>query len=152
MKQIFLLAFCLATAMLHAQLTDMHWDTHGVGFKVGKAMKITTNNAEEFTAENDEFLLSIIPIQDANLTADDMRDATMEMAKGVGYDNIHGGEKVEIDHFLGYYVIGTKDGVDAILMSLLDQESATNLLVVLVYDPKLESQAVNIANSFYAYD
>jgi hypothetical protein len=37
-------------------------------------------------------------------------------------------------------------------MALLDKESSTNLLVVIVYADDYEDQAVEMAASFYAYD
>jgi hypothetical protein len=149
----FLLLLCFACLSItsKAQLTDMHWDTHGVGFKVASDVRITTNNSEEFTAEISNITLSIIPIQDGNLTQDHLLDATIEMAKGIGYDSVDGGDEVEIDNFKGYYVIGTKDGVNALIMSLLDTKSSTNLLVVIVYVNDFEDDAIEIANSFYAY-
>ncbi len=136
---------------LHAQ-TDMEWDTHGVGFTVPDNFKIETNNAEEFTAGNDELFLSILPIQDKTLTKDDLADAVVEMAKGLNYDRIQEGDEIDVDDFTGYYVKGRKDGVNAVFMALLDKESSTNLLVVIVYADDYEDDAVDIASSFYAYD
>ncbi len=153
LKQSILLTMLLFSGLFaHAQMTDMHWDTHGVGFKVPSDVRITTNNAEEFSAENSNVVLSIIPIQDGNLTAEHMADATIEMAKGVGYDSVDEGDAIDIDDFTGYYVKGTKDGVNAVVMALLDKKSSTNLLVVIVYNDGFEGKAVEIAGSFYAYD
>ena len=153
MKQsFFLLAFMLCSLFATAQMTDMKWDTHGVGFKVPSNVKITANNADEFSAENANIAVSIIPIQDAELDEEHMADATIEMAKGLGYDSISDGDAVEIDDFKGYYLRGTKDGVNALVMALLDSRSSTNLLVVIVYADRFENQSLEIANSFFAYD
>lgn len=145
--------FCslILTAPLQAQ-TDMEWDTHGVGFSVPDDFKIETNNAEEFTAGNDVLFLSILPIQDKTLTKDDLADAVVEMAEGLNYDRIQEGDEIEVDDFIGYYIKGRKDGVNAVFMALLDKESSTNLLVVIVYADDYEDEAVAIASSFYAYD
>ncbi len=132
--------------------TDMIWDTHGVGFSVPRNFKIETNNAEEFTAGNDNLFLSILPIQDKTITEDELADAVVEMAEGLDYDRIQEGDAIDIDDFTGYYVKGRKDGANAILMALLDKESSTNLLIVIVYADGYEDAAVDIAASFYAYD
>jgi len=141
----------LLTISLNAQ-TEMEWDTHGVGFTVPDDFKIETNNAEDFTAGNDNLFLSILPIQDETITKDDLADAVAEFAKGLKYDRIHEGDEIDIDDFTGYYIKGRKDGSTAILMALLDKESSTNLLVVIVYADGYEDEAIEIASSFYAYD
>jgi hypothetical protein len=149
----FLTALCglLATTTLFAQ-TDMVWDLHGVGFKVPDDFKIETNNSEEFSAGNDYLHLLIAPIQDAEITKDDLAEAVLVMATEMGYDSVDEGDRLDIDDFTGYYVKGTKDGMNAVVMALLDRESSTNLLVVIVYHDDYEDEAVEIAGSFYAYD
>ena len=140
----------LSTAALQAQ-TEMHWDTHGVGFTVPNNFKIETNNAEEYTASNDNLFLSITPIQDETLTKDNLADAVVAMAKELEYDLVEEVDEAEIDDFTGYYVKGRKDGVNTILMALLDPNSSTNLLVAIVYDDNSLNKAVTLANSFFAY-
>jgi len=132
--------------------TEMRWDTHGVGFTVPSNFKIEANNGEEYTASNDNLFLSITPIQDENITKDHLADAVVEMAKGLEYDIVEEADEADVDDFTGYYVKGRKDGVNAILMALLDSNSSTNLLVVIVYDDNSLNKAVDIANSFFAYD
>ena len=130
----------------------MKWDTHGVGFTVPDDFEIETNNADEFTANNDDLYLSILPIQDETITKDDLADAVNAFAKKLKYDRIQEGDEIEIDDFTGYYIKGRKDGANAVLLALLDKESSTNLLVVIVYTDDYEDDAVDIAKSFYAYD
>jgi len=141
----------LTSSSLIAQV-DMVWDTHGAGFKVPRGFVIETNNEEEFSAGNDNLYLTITPIQDETVNEDDLADAVGIMAKELDYDLITDGDAVEMDDFLGYYVRGVKDGVSAIVMALLDTESSTNLLVVVVYAGGFEDEALMIVNSFYAYD
>ena len=152
LHQLLFAALCafFLTTTLHAQ-TDMEWDTHGVGFSVPKDFEIETNNAEEFTAGNEELFLSILPIQDKTITKDELADAVVEMATELNYDRIQEGDEIDIDDFSGYYIKGRKDGVNAVFMALLDKESSTNLLVVIVYADGYEDAAVDIASSFYAY-
>ena len=141
----------LTSSSLIAQV-DMVWDTHGAGFKVPSGFVIETNNEEEFSAGNDNLYLTITPIQDETVNEDDLADAVGIMAKELDYDLITDGDAVEMDDFVGYYVRGVKDGVSAIVMALLDTESSTNLLVVVVYAGGFEDEALMIVNSFYAYD
>ncbi len=145
------LTLFLSLTALQAQ-TEMHWDTHGVGFTVPSNFKVETNNAEEYTASNDNLFLSITPIQDENITKDHLADAVIEMAKELEYDIVEEADEADVDDFTGYYVKGRKDGVNAILMALLDSESSTNLLVVIVYDDNSLNKAVTLADSFFAYD
>ena len=143
--------FLLAQQGAFAQV-ELRWDTHGVGFSVPSNFKIETNNAEEFTASNDNLYLSIIPIQDENLTKDHLADAVIAMAKELNYDVVDEVDKADVDDFTGYYVKGRKEGVNAVLMAMMDTESSTNLLVVIVYADGYENKAVDIAGSFFAYD
>jgi hypothetical protein len=151
LQLFFAFSLFLMTTTIHAQ-TDMIWDTHGVGFTVPDDFKIEENNAEEFTASNDYMFLSILPIQDEWVTEDDLADAVVEMAEGMEYDRIQEGDAIEIDDFTGYYIKGRKDGVNAVFFAMLDKESSTNLLLVIVYADEYEDDAVDIAVSFYAYD
>ncbi len=139
------------TLSLTAQ-TDMEWDTYGVGFTVPNNFKIEANNAEEFTAGNDVLFVSILPILDEYITKDDLADAVDEFAKSLKYDRVQEGDEIDIDDFTGYYIKGRKDGANAVLLALLDKESSTNLLVVIVYADGYEDDAVDIASSFFAYD
>ena len=141
----------LLSVSMNAQ-TEMEWDTHGVGFTVPDDFKIETNNAEEFTADNGTLFLSILPIQDETITKDDLAEAVADIAIDLEYDRIQEGEAIDVDDFSGYYVKGRKDGVNAVIMALLDNESSTNLLVVIVYADGFEDDAVAVASSFYAYD
>lgn len=154
--QIFYRTFLLAALFLAQQSLsaqqEMRWDTHGIGFSVPTDFKIETNNAEEYTASNENLFLSIIPIQDEELTKEHLAEAVVEMAKEMKYDVINNADEAEMQDLVGYYVLGKKDGVNALLMALMDTESSTNLLVVIVYDDRSERAALKVANSFFAYD
>lgn len=150
-RTFLLTALFLAQQSLSAQ-QEMRWDTHGIGFSVPTDFKIETNNAEEYTASNENLFLSIIPIQDEELTKEHLAEAVVEMAKEMKYDVINNADEAEMQDLVGYYVLGKKDGVNALLMALMDTESSTNLLVVIVYDDRSERAALKVANSFFAYD
>ena len=151
--------FFLATALLlsvsatsFAQMIDYHWDTHGVGFSIPRDFGVQTNNSEEFTADNGQIFLSIAPVQDETITRDNLAEVVVAMATAMTYDSIEEAAEADVDDFTGYYVKGTKDGVNAVVMALLDSESSTNLIVVIAYADGMEAKAIEIANSFYAYD
>ena len=154
MKKLLLSAALLiaASAGAFAQMIDYHWDTHGVGFSIPRDFSVSTNNAEEFSADNGNLFLTILPFQDENVTKDNLADAVIAMATELDYDSIEEADAADVDDFTGYYVKGTKEGVNAVVMALLDSESSTNLLVVIAYMDGMEKKAVEIANSFYAYD
>lgn len=143
---LFLLSFNVVSAQV-----DMLWDTHRVGFKVPRGFVIETNNADEFSAGNDNVYVTISPIQDENLTTDDLAEVVAVMVKEMDYDLVTDGDAVEVQNFTGYYVRGSKDGANAIVMALLDPESATNLIVVVMYSGDFEKQALTTVNSFYSY-
>lgn len=142
--------FLLASNIVTAQV-DMKWDTHGVGFKVPRGFVVETNNAEEFSAGNDNVYVTIAPIQDENITTDDLSEVVAAMVKEMDYDLVTDGDAVDVNNFTGYYVRGSKDGSSALVMALLDPESATNLIVVSIYSGDYEDDALMIVNSFYSY-
>ena len=151
-KAVICLLFIGSTLNISFAQDDYQWDTHGIGFKAKSDMRIITNKADEFEAANDQIQLDIFPWQDANINKDDLADGIIEIAKDLKFDNIHGADALEIDDFQGYYVEGTKDGVEALILILLDKESSTNLVATIVYQNGSQADAYKIAESFYAYD
>ncbi len=147
-----LLSFFLISNTAFSQ-QDWRWDDHGVGFSAPKNLRITTNNANEFSAEASDLYLTIYVEQDGEVSEETLADALVVAAKEMNYDHISDVDALEIDDFTGYYVEGTKDGVGAFIITLLDKKSATNLVVVLVFtDDAARDKAIKIANSFYAFD
>ncbi len=149
---IILLAVALSANFAWAQETEMQWNEHGIGFKVPSNFKIDTNNAEQFAASNDNLVLVVSPIQDEQIEEKDLATAVLAMAKELEYDGLTAADEVEVDDFVGYYIEGKKDGANAIVMALLDKESSTNMLLILIYTDETRDQAIKIVNSFYAYD
>lgn len=133
-------------------MTDLVWDTHGVGFKVPSNFKVETNNGDEFIAGNDVLQLVMEPIQDEEIDENHLADAVLTMAKELQYDALTDADEIKVDDFVGYYIEGEKDGAHALVMALLDTESSTNLLVVLAYTEGARDTAIKIVESLYAYD
>jgi hypothetical protein len=137
---------------LAQRMTDMVWDTHGIGFKVPSNFKIETNNAEEFIAGNDDLHLVMGPIQDENIGEGELAAAVIAMAKELEYDELSDVDEIKVSDFVGYYIEGSKDGAKAVVMAVLDTESSTNLLLVLVYTDETRDKAIEMVHSIYAYD
>ena len=142
----------LSTMVVSNAQTDFLWDSHGIGFKTADRMKVSINQADQFEASSENIQLNIFPWQDENINFDDLADATVSIAKELKFDNINEADALEIDDFQGYFVQGTKDGVKALILLLLDKKSSTNLIVTIVYQPGFEQEAYKIADSFFAYD
>ena len=147
-----LFAFFLATNTAYSQ-TDWRWDDHGVGFNAPSNLRITTNNASEFTAEGGDLFVSIYVEQDGEVDDETLAEALVAAAKEMEYDNISDVDALEVDDFTGFYVEGTKDGVGAFIITLLDKASSTNLVVAIVFTTDAaREKAIAIATSFYAFD
>ncbi|MBN8679545.1 MAG: hypothetical protein J0M29_15050 [Chitinophagales bacterium] len=147
---VLFLAFIVQTVSAQK---DWRWEQHGVGFSAPANMRITTNNASEFTAEGSDLLLSIYVEQDGEVTKETLAEALVAAAKELQYDEISDADELEIDDFEGYYVEGTKDGVGAFIITLLDKKSSTNLVVIIAFNSDgARDKAIDIADSFYAFD
>jgi len=132
---------------------DWRWDTHGVGFSAPSNLRVTTNNASEFVAEGRDLVLSIYAEQDGEVSEETLAEALVAAAEELEYDNITAADELSIDDFVGYFVEGTKDGVGALIITLLDKKSSTNLVVVMAYTTEAARQkAIEIGDSFYAFD
>ena len=68
------------------------------------------------------------------------------------YDSLTDADELELNDLFGYYVEGTKDGAHAVVIALMDVESANNYLAVIVFTPEVRNKAIQLARSFYAYD
>lgn len=156
MRKSLQLTLVLALTFLSQAITaqkDWRWEQHGVGFSAPANMRITSNNDSEFTAEGSDLYLSIYVEQDGEVTKETLAEALIEAAKALEYDEISDVDALEIDDFEGYYVEGTKNGVGAFIITLLDKQSSTNLVVIIVFTTDLaRDKAIDIADSFYAFD
>lgn len=147
---LFTLAFLAQTAFAQK---DWRWEQHGVGFSAPANLRITTNNASEFTAEGSDLVLSIYVEQDGEVDKEVLAEALVAAAKELQYDEISNADELEIDDFVGYFVEGTKDGVGAFIITLLDKKSSTNLVIVIAYTTdSARETAIKIGDSFYAFD
>ncbi len=147
--------FIVCTFILNTAFAqkDWRWDDHGVGFSAPSNLRVTTNNAQEFGAEGSDIILAIYVEQDGEVTKETLADALVVAAEEMEYDNITAVDELQIHDFKGYFVEGTKDGVGAFILTLLDEKSSTNLVVVIAYtSAAARDKAIAIGDSFYAYD
>jgi hypothetical protein len=153
MKRTFflLLAGLFALPVAQAQ-TDMVWDDYGLGFTLPRGMRVIENDGEVFSAESDDLHLTIMPYADPTLTPDDMADFVVAMANELDYDRLTDADELALNDLYGYYLEGVKDGVKAVLIALMDEHSASNYIVVIVYTREARNKAIRLAQSFYAYD
>ena len=151
-KATLFLACVLLTNTAFAQ-KDWRWDNHGVGFSAPSNLAVSTNNAQEFVAESSDLLLSIYAEQDAEVTEEHLAEALIAIATEMEYDNITAADELQIQDFKGFFVEGTKDGIGAFILTLLDHRSNTNLVVVIAYtSDAARKKALALGDSFYAYD
>jgi hypothetical protein len=153
-RVIFVLAlFLSATITFQAQAQEEWvWDEYGIAFTIAKGMKVTQNDGETFTAERGNLFLTMTPIVDSDINEDDLAEAVIAMAVEMDYDGIEDADMLELNDLVGFYVEGTKDGAGAFVIALLDKESASNYLVIIVFDDDSRDEAMEIALSLYAYD
>jgi len=132
---------------------DLRWDSHGVGFSAPGNLVVSANNATEFSAESSDLFLTIYAEQDAEVTEETLAEALVAAATEMEYDNISTVADLQIQDFVGYMVEGTKEGVGALIITLLDQKSSTNLVIAIAYtSDAARNQAIAIGDSFYAFD
>lgn len=147
-----LIVFSLVCNSVFAQ-QDWRWETHGVGFNAPANLHITANNEQEFTAEANDLVLSIYVEENGEVTEEALAEALVAAAREMEYDNISAVAELEIHDFKGYLVEGTRDGIGALIITLLDTQSSTNLVVVLAYSSNAaRTKAIEIGDSFYAFD
>lgn len=135
-----------------AAATDMVWDTYGLGFSLPSGMQITENNRDIFSAERDDLLLTIIPFKEGSVNAEDLADFLIAMAERFEYDVVTDVDEVALDELYGFYTEGEKDGGQALLVALMDEESDSNYFVILVYNGASRDLAIETMISFYPYD
>ncbi len=127
--------------------TNWTWDSYGIVFQTPSDFKVTTDNSEEFSAENDNVFLTLTPWKDATVTKQNLADALKSIVKDMEYDDMSELDKVDSNDFTGYAVYGKKDGVKAIIATLLNKKSGTNLIVIIVFIDGYEKTAKKIAMS-----
>ncbi len=152
MKRSFQTLFLICCSFGLSAQTDMVWDDYGLGFTLPRGLVITENDGDTFSAESDELYLTILPIADRTITEDDLASAVIAMATEMDYDDLTDADDLKLSDLYGYYVEGKKDGAHAFVIAMMDTQSSTNYLAVIVFTPERREQAIRLARSFYAYE
>lgn len=150
-----LLLFC---TLLHAQtLESWTWDTYKMKFKAPDNMRVLENNADHFSATNDNISLDIYPRKDENLTYDGMKNAIIRWAGQSGlsyssYNNSGDLQPIYLDDLNGYWgcaIDGKKQGFPATMLLLVDPDySEISFYVWISYSNAYYHDAISILNSF----
>ncbi|MCB0551909.1 MAG: hypothetical protein KDD02_00045 [Phaeodactylibacter sp.] len=146
----FLALAAIIPSTLSAQ-TQMVWDDWGLGFTLAPGMRITENNGETFSAERDDLHLSITPVEDAWAYEEDLANAVLIMMDAMEFERITDADEMQLNDLYGYFIEGQSQGVQAVVMALMDTASHRNFLVTMVYLPESRNQAINLFKSMYAY-
>jgi hypothetical protein len=142
------LFFCIFAIQANAQPDPWEWDSYNMKFALPKGCKVTKSTGDAFEASKTGFSVGIYPFKDASVTHDNLADATLKLAKELKYSSIEDGGEVDLNGYEGYYVEGTKSGIRAIILSLLDADSDDNFFVVIAYAPDMEDYALIVLKSF----
>ncbi len=153
MKKILLIStlillFTFSKPVLAQDLKTWKWDTYGINFGVPNDFQVDTNIGDEFSGFAIGLSLTIFPWKDAEISTEHLAEATVELAKEMEYSEITNADNVQLNGFEGVYVQGVKDGVNALILSLLDPESDNNFYVVITFEDTYEEDAMAIVKSF----
>jgi len=130
---------------------DFEWEQYHIVFTLAEDFKVTTNTAEEFTAQGDGMQFGIFPFSDESVDHSNIADYTVEIAKSIELEEVDDADVVELNGLQGAYVEGYKDGARVVLLGFLDPNSDTNFFSVITFaddDKTAEEEAVRIIKSF----
>ncbi|WP_299547109.1 hypothetical protein [Seonamhaeicola sp.] len=154
-KLMLFAAFLFVTVFANAQ-TEYVWDDYGVGFAVTEDFDIRVSNRDKFSAVSSDGLIDIeiLPWLDGSINEADLEDAVIDYASDICpiADDILV-DDLRIDDFTGKYLAAQLvDGEMILVACMLDTQSRTNIIVLITFEEGNEDEAVDILESFYAYD
>jgi hypothetical protein len=146
------LALAALTPVALTGQTPMLWDDWSLGFTLAPGMRITENNGEVFSAEHEELYFVIMPVEDAWADEEDLANAVILMMEEMEFERVTDADEMEMNNLYGYFIEGKSQGVNAVVIALMDNASSNNFLVSLVFTPATRNQAIRLVESMYAYD
>ncbi len=152
-KYCFFLFLGILTSNLLAQ-SAFQWDAYGVGFEVTDDFEVITNNSEEFAAiSSDELIeIQILPFADPDVDEDDLDEMVLDyLVEIVGDVDDFEADDLEIDSYIGSYVVAAAEDQMILAAFMLDTDSDTNIIVQLLFEEGNEDEAIEILSSFYSY-
>ena len=145
---VVILLCALFTTDMVAQQT-WQWDAYKVKVDLPDDFKVTKNNDNEFeaTGEGMELLMYIF---EADITLDEMKQATIDAAKDMELEEWDSVENITTRGFEGKYVAGYAEGSAVLLSGLINPKNITNFFVVVLFnddDDVAEEAAFDILDS-----
>lgn len=116
--------------------TDYTWESYGLSFTVPAGFSETANTDEKFEGKSDKakvHLFGIYPINDANVTQDNLKEALIEMAAASGME-VQDANEIEFNGFSGLYAEGEIEGVPTFFACMLDPNGELNFIVTIVHN------------------
>lgn len=129
----FMLSF-LVISSATAQ-TDYTWESYGLSFTVPAGFSETSSTDEKFEGKSEAakiHLLGLYPINDANLTQENLEEALIEMAAASGME-VQDANEIEFNGFSGLYAEGEIEGVPTFFACMLDPNGELNFIVTIVH-------------------
>jgi len=140
----------LLTAGPNAAMKSFCWQAHAVCFDLPSDFKVTHNAGEEFEAAGDGDMSFGMSVMDGAITLEEMNDATLSAAAGIGLQIVDAVKEIHTSEFQGAYVEGYKDGYRVMFAGVIDPNSTTNFWVRITFpdhDSVAEEDAFKILNS-----
>lgn len=155
MKKIVVFLLCFSVFSFFAEglfaQKEVKWASYRIAFSSSADFKIVVNEEDEFQAESKDFVVSIFPDDEEEVSLDILATATIAMANQMGYEDVGEATEIKLADYKGFYVEGNKDGASAIVMSLLDAKSSVNMIIMIDFAAGLKEQAMAIAQSIRSY-
>lgn len=151
MGQILLSIFLLISLSHHvlAQKT-FDWRDQGISFTLPNDFAVKTDQEFEFEAEGDQMEFGLYAFNDADLSEEDVVNYTFGLAESLELQDIDDAETIELNGFLGAYVIGYADGDLVFLLGMMNPDNDTNFYAIVTFfddDEVAEEAALRILES-----
>ena len=134
MKRFTLLAVTLFYGLFVFAQQEYEWDAYGVAFTLPDDFRETSSNSETFEAEGEGMAFSITVFEDGDLDEEDIVDFTLSIAEEINMDVADEADLVDVNGYVGAYILGMKDGVAFYLLGMIDPESETNFYALFAFD------------------
>ena len=134
MKNTLLLFVAIFFSLTTYAQQEYEWDDYGLAFTLPDDFEETASSDEVFEAEGDGMAFSLTVFKDASLTEDDIVEFTLMIADEIDMDVADDADLVDINGYIGAYVLGMKDGVAFYILGMIDPDSDTNFYAVVAFD------------------
>jgi len=153
MKTLKLVTICLIAFFTFSSFVvdkTYYWDDYNIEITVPRDFKVTKDTKNEFEMAGEGMELYMYIWNQKKISADDMDEATISVAKELKLQEIDEEEQFKNGDFEGYYVEGFKDGERVMLAGVIDVQSRTNFFIIITFndnDEVAEKDALKILSS-----